>query len=415
MGSERVRVGLVGLGAAARTVMREFQVVPGAEFVAACDVRTDELERFHRRFGVATYDDFQALCSVDEVDAVWLCTPNNLHAQHAIIAAEHGKHVICEKPMAITMDEANRMCDAIERNGVKYVQGHSKIYSSFAPAMAKVIESGVIGKVIQITIVTYKDWIQRPWESHTLDPKRGGGVVYRQGPHQLDLVRYLAGGMAKSVRALVGGAHPTINVHGHHSAFFEFENDISALVTFNGYANLDPSEFTWNMGEGPGARPDEERHIPRPRATGPIPIEEFYALPEYNLDRPEGEGRRPRDPKVTQPNFFGLMIVSCEQGDMRQHPEGLYLYTERGRELIKVPAKPGAEMREMVGAINEGRPTFPDHNWGRATLECCIGMIESSRQRKEVYLEYQSPSPVTMPEPLKKGGSTDLYAHNLWR
>jgi hypothetical protein len=68
-----------------------------------------------------------------------------------------------------------------------------------------------------------------------------------------------------------------------------------------------------------------------------------------------------------------------------------------------------------VGALNEGRPTFPDHNWGRATLECCIGMIESSRQRKEIPLEYQSPSPVKMPEPLKKSGSPDLYAHNLWR
>ena len=84
---------------------------------------------------------------------------------------------------------------------------------------------------------------------------------------------------------------------------------------------------------------------------------------------------------------------------MRQHPEGFYIYTERGRELVKVPAAPGAEMREMVTAVNEGRPTFPDHNWGRATLECCIGMIESSRQHKEIDLEYQSPSPVKMPEP----------------
>lgn len=100
---------------------------------------------------------------------------------------------------------------------------------------------------------------------------------------------------------------------------------------------------------------------------------------------------------------------------MRQHPEGLHLYTERGRELVRVPAAPGAEMREMVAAIDEGRPSFPEHNWGRATLECCIGMIESSRQRKEIQLGYQSPSPVKLPEPLNNGGSTDLYAHNLWR
>jgi len=199
-----------------------------------------------------------------------------------------------------------------------------------------------------------------------------------------------------------------------YSAFFEFESGVTALATFNGYGNFDTMELTWNRGEGGGVRPDDQMETTRPRSTGPMPIEEFYDLPENDLDRMLARGHGTGS-NVTQANFFGFMVVSCERGDMRQHPEGLYLYTERGRELVPVPAAPGAEVREMVAAITERRPTFPDHNWGRASLECCIGMIESSRQRKELEFEYQSPSPVRMPEPLKRGGSPDRYAHNIWR
>jgi phthalate 4,5-cis-dihydrodiol dehydrogenase len=409
-----IRFGMAGLGVGARQVLYGFQIVEGAKFTAAADVREDELKVYEKKFGVQTFTSVEEMAKSDACDVIWVATPNNFHAEHAILAANHGKHVICEKPMATTMEEADRICEAIEKNGVRYVQGHSKIYNTFVPAMGEIISSGQIGRPIQITIMTYNDWTQRPWESHTLDPKRSGGVVYRQGPHQLDMVRYLAGGMARSVRASVGAWHPQIDVHGDYSAFFEFESGVTALATFNGYGNFDTMELTFNRGEGGGVRPESEMATPRPRSTGPMPVEEFYDLPENDLDRMLERGLHGGSSDVTQSNFFGLMVVSCERGDMRQHPEGLYLYTERGRELIKVPARPGAEVREMVAALNEGRPTFPDHNWGRASLECCIGMIESARQRKEIYLTSQSPSPVKMPEPLKPGGSPDRYAQDIW-
>jgi phthalate 4,5-cis-dihydrodiol dehydrogenase len=404
---------MAGLGIAARQVLYGFDVVEGAKFTAAADIRQDELARYEQRFGVKAFTSVEAMAKSDACDVIWVATPNDLHAEHAILAAEHGKHVICEKPMATTIAEANRICEAVEKNGVRYVQGHSKIYNTFVPAMGEIIASGKIGRPIQITVATYNDWTQRPWESHTLDPKRSGGVVYRQGPHQLDMIRYLAGGVARSVRGTVGAWHPHIEVHGDYSAFFEFESGVTALATFNGYGSFDTMELTWNRGEGGGVRPEDKMATPRPRSTGPMPVEQFYDLPENDLDRMLERGHGTGS-GVTQGNFFGFMIVSCERGDMRQHPEGLYLYTERGRELVPVAAQPGAEMREMVAALSEGRPSFPDHNWGRATLECCIGIIESSRQRREISLEYQSASPVKMPEPLKKGGSPDLYAHNLW-
>ena len=118
-----VRVGIVGIGIAARQVLGSIEQTEGAELTAVCDLRADEVERFTKRYGVEGFTKIEEMCKNAPVDAVWVATPNNFHAQHTVLAADHGKHVICEKPMAISIDEADGMVAAIERNGVKYVQG----------------------------------------------------------------------------------------------------------------------------------------------------------------------------------------------------------------------------------------------------------------------------------------------------
>src|SRR5207245_1303987 len=204
MAGEPVRVGIVGLGIAARQVLGSITATEGAKLTAVCDVRADELQRFKQRFGVETFTDLADMCQHGAVDAVWVATPNNYHAEHTVVAADHGKHVICEKPMAISMAEANRMVEAIERNGVIFIPGHSRIYRPYVRKMGEIIQSGRLGRVIQINTLMYNDWTQRPWEIHSLDPKLGGGVVYRQGPPQEDVVRYVASGLVRSVRATAG-------------------------------------------------------------------------------------------------------------------------------------------------------------------------------------------------------------------
>src|SRR5680860_974469 len=91
-----------------------------------------------------------------------VATPNHLHAEHTVMAAESGKHVICEKPMATRLEDANRMVRAVETNGVKYVQGHSKIFRNGVRAMRQVIERGDIGRPLQIHTLMYNDWLRRP-------------------------------------------------------------------------------------------------------------------------------------------------------------------------------------------------------------------------------------------------------------
>jgi phthalate 4,5-cis-dihydrodiol dehydrogenase len=396
MAAPELKVGVVGLGAAARIVLPGLNVLPNTRLTAVADIRPDEVENFQERFDVEGYHSVEELCAKGDVNVVYVATPNQLHAEHTIIAANAGKHVICEKPMAITMDEAHRMVEAVEKNKVQYVQGHSKIFRPVFFKMAEVIRSGRLGKVIHINTFMYNDWIRRPYLASEVDEKMGGGVVFRQGPHQMDIVRFLAGGMITSLRAAVRRAFPIHDIESNYHAFLTFDNGATTLIDFNGLGHLDIAEMTWGIGEGGGLHSEADMTGPRLKPTGPVTPEERYAMPMYQFGSGGRQGEQQRLAK--NQDFFGITIVSCEKGDIRQSPEGLFVYTEDGREEVEVDAdintRGFTELRELSAAIEENRPVFPNHLWGRASLEACVAMIESSRQNRELELQYQVPSPL---------------------
>ena len=98
--------------------------------------------------------------------------------------------------------------------------------------------------------------------------------------------------------------------------------------------------------------------------------------------------------KPRQP-FFGLTIVTCERGAIRQSPDGLFVYTEDGREEVLCPPRGGRddELRELADAIATGRPGFPDGRWGKATLEVCLAIMASSKDGRARKLLHQVPAP----------------------
>ena len=124
-------VGIAGLGAAAEQTLPAFTSPPkGVRLAGAADLREEARKGFAEKYGLPTYDSIEALCAARDVDAVWVSTPNPLHCEHVLLAAGHGKHVICEKPMAVTIEQCDRMVEACARAGVKFIQGHSKIFDS---------------------------------------------------------------------------------------------------------------------------------------------------------------------------------------------------------------------------------------------------------------------------------------------
>ena len=104
----KLKLGIVGIGVGASEILPQMEQIPEFELAAAADLNPRVLEAFHQRYGAKTYDSIEKLCADPDVEAVWVSTPNKFHATHTIYAAEHGKHVVVEKPMAIPLRRAGK-------------------------------------------------------------------------------------------------------------------------------------------------------------------------------------------------------------------------------------------------------------------------------------------------------------------
>ena len=384
----QLRVGIAGLGVASSQVLPAFGKDKPYVLAGGADNRAEARAVFAKTYNRPVFASVAELCARDDVDAVWISTPNTLHAEHAICAARNGKHVICEKPMAVNLRQCDRMIAAAAKHGVQFLQGHSKIYQAPIKAMREVVASGRIGRVIQISAFNSNDWLQRPRLAPELDTNLGGGLVYRQGPHLVDIVRFIGGGMIESVRGVTGRADPHFDTEGHFNALLQFEGGAAASLSFNGYGYFDAAELTWDLGESGFVQSEGRRFAQRERLTGPADIQQKAAVAQQRTPaaRPESARRQP---------FFGLTVVACERGMIRQSPDGIYLYTEDGREEIPCPKGHGREVEllELAGALAQGRGVFPDGNWGKATLEVCLAIMASSKDGRVRRMRHQVPAP----------------------
>src|SRR5215475_2502891 len=246
--AQRLKLGIAGLGVASTLFLPGVEQSPHARIVAAADKRRNALDAFERKYQGRTYDSVEALCADPDIDVIWVATPNQHHCPHTVVAADHGKHVICTKPMALTVAECEAMCAAAERNGVKLLCGQTYSMSPDVQAMWAVARSGELGRLIAINTWLSTDWLLKPRMPEELDEALGGGVVYRHAPHLIDTVRLLGGGRVRSVRASVGRWLPQRPCPGNFSAYLEFEDGTPATIAYNGYGYFDTSELTWGIG-----------------------------------------------------------------------------------------------------------------------------------------------------------------------
>jgi phthalate 4,5-cis-dihydrodiol dehydrogenase len=354
--ADPLKLGVAGLGSAGRAVIRDLSLAQGFALSAVADVRQDALEPF-RNAAVKTFTDVETMCRSADVDAVWVATPNAFHAAHAVAAAANGKHIVCEKPMAVSLAECDQMIAAAEANRVKLLM-HSKAGDPPVEKMRALVAGGTLGRVIQISSWNYKSWLNLPRLPEELDGAKGGGVVFRQGAHQIDIVRAIAGSAVKSVRASAGRRRPGVDSEGDYSAFLEFTDGTPAVLVFNGYGRFDMSEITWGIGESGfahGAGADRRR---------------------------EGARKQP---------FFGLMVVSLEHGDIRQSPDGLYVYKETGRDEIGCTPflDRAGELARLYAAVMHNAPVLADGRWGKATLEIVLAILQSSGEKRAIELKRQ--------------------------
>jgi phthalate 4,5-cis-dihydrodiol dehydrogenase len=382
----KLTLGVVGLGRAFAVMATAFRD-PRIEVVSATDPRPDALRQFERDFGGRTFPSVEALCRSD-LDAVYIATPHQFHAAQAAICLAHGKHVLVEKPMALSLEECRDMIAAAERAGVHLVVGHSHSFDAPILRARALIESGEFGRVRMITAVNFTDFLYRARRPEELDTARGGGAVFNQAAHQVDIVRLLGGGRVATVRALTGAWDPARPTEGAYSCLLSFEDGAFASLTYSGYAHFDSDEWcNWIAELGRKKDPDAYGGARKLLLGGD----------ESALKASRNYGGRDYSPPASSfHQHFGPLIVSCDRADLRPLPEGVMIYAdgERRFDLLPPPPTPRVEViDELYDAVVAGKPPLHSGRWAMATLEVCLAMLRSAREGKDIPLANQSGLP----------------------
>ena len=391
--SRTLNVGIVGLGMAGAGVAPAIAAMPNTNLVAAADVNERALVDFKERYQAKTYGSIEELCADPEIDAVWIATPNVFHAPHTVLAAEHGKHVIIEKPMAINLDEAQQMIYACDKNGVHLVCGGSRSSSAVVRKMREIVREGSLGRLRAMTSWAATDWMLRPRRPDEYNVAYGGGVAFRQSPHMVDSCRLIAGGLVKRVRGVTGAwMPPRDTAPGFFSALLEFEDGAFATCVYSAYGYFMAAEFFEPDNGGPQAPGLAGRIEARRQIVGGL-RDETAAKEQRIVDSRQPAGPRRGSGYLSD---LGLLVVSCEHGDMRQSPNGIYVYGDDGTTEIELNETRGAfspELDELTEAIVNGRPLLHGGRWGLATLEVSLAIMQSAQEHRDIEMEHQVPVP----------------------
>lgn len=246
-----LRWGLIGCGDIARKrVAPALRDLPECELVAVNRGRAELAASFAQEFGAKRwYADWRALLADDEIDAVYLATPVYLHTEQTIAAAEAGKHVLCEKPMAMNVAECDRMLAACHAHGVKLGIAY---YRHFYPVLQRVKElfsSGEIGKPVVAQINACERFNPQPGEDrHWLleQGKAGGGPMMDFGCHRIEVLLNLLGPIVGTT-AVVGRALYTREVEDTAVASFQFASGAQGVLTVS-HAVFEPQDTLTILG-----------------------------------------------------------------------------------------------------------------------------------------------------------------------
>jgi len=395
-----LKAGVAGLGLGAARIVYEMQASPDIELYAAADNDPTQLEYFRGVFpDVKTYDSIEGLAADPDVQAVWLATPNELHAEHAVLLANAGKAAMVQKPMCLSIEEAERMCDAADRNNVKLMVGHSQAYSNWVRLARQMVRSGELGKLGAINVFASNGWLFGTRKMSDLDPALGGGITLRNAAHQIDCIRLIGGGMLRSIRGAEGNWMPERPYPGYYAAYMEFVDGTPATAIQNAYGYFSADEMI-PIGSTPheGASKIANRGAVR-RAFQNGTRNEAARYAEQGIGRPRDFGASALDPEGGWMGAWyaadsGIIIISCEHGDIRQSPDGVYVYDENGAREIRIahgksPSTGYLQLEEMYNAVALGHTAHHSGRWGMATMEAVFGLIESGKTHREVELTHQ--------------------------
>jgi predicted dehydrogenase len=228
-----VKWGVIGAGGHAdrRFIPEMLKAAPNSELIAVMDVNPDALQRvvgkYQPRFA---YDTEDALLANPEVDAVYIATPQNLHCQQVLLAAQRGKHVLCEKPLAVSLQEADKMMDACAKAAVKLGVDYNMRYHAYNLKAKELVGAGKLGTLVmgRGQLTCWYPPIPGAWRQDSRISH--GGSLIDMGSHCIDLLEYIMGTQVRAVTGFQSRLVQPYDVEDASTILLEFANGAHGVV-----------------------------------------------------------------------------------------------------------------------------------------------------------------------------------------
>ncbi len=352
----KLRFAIVGCGVIHGTHIDAIKKLSeDAELVAVCDEIPEKANATAQKEGVRAFNDLGAMLREAEFDVLNVCTPSGLHAKHGVAGAEAGRHIVCEKPIDISLQAADSLINACRQNNVKLEVISQSRYTEGIQQLRRWLDEGKLGRICygEATIKWYRTqgyYDSGGWRgTWALD---GGGALMNQGVHYADQLRW-AMGPVKSVAATMATlAHERIEVEDVVSATIEFTSGAVGTLTastdcYPGYGTTLEVYGTKGTVKIDSGKIKHAQFVEEGEEVGP-----------YGAKAKKAEGAAPADATATQ-----------------------------GASDPKAISNSGhiAHIRDLIGAVRENRETYMNGPEGRNALELILGVYQSARIGERVH------------------------------
>jgi UDP-N-acetylglucosamine 3-dehydrogenase len=220
---KKINVAVIGTGVMGKNHARIYSEMDNASLIAVCDTNEESAKSIAEKYKTKHYTDYNLMLGKEKIDAVSICVPTKMHKQVAIDVISKGIHVLVEKPISKTVEEAKDIIKAAEKNKVKLMVGHIERFNPAVIELKKRIENNELGKILEINC-----------ERLSLFPQRiiDVGVVIDLAIHEIDILRYIVNKKIKRVYA-----ETAQRFHASHEDLLlgtiRFENDILGVINSN--------------------------------------------------------------------------------------------------------------------------------------------------------------------------------------
>ena len=327
-------VAIFGAGRAGNAHARAISQTAGARLIAVFDADAERAAAFAEDHGCQAFTSSDEVLRRDDVALVMVALPNFLHERATVDAASAGKHIFLEKPMADTVEECDRMLDAVGRAGVQLLVAHSQRYFGSTIRAREIVQSGELGQPVFATDTWYKNFGlegRLPW---FLDRATGGGMWLMNGAHMLDRTCWVLDSEVASIRAWIGSPFHQLSADDANLAFVQLRNGLHASIVHAGY---------------------------RSRGVEKCEVE------------------------ITCTD--GMLIFDSYSNRLAIERDGAYSPIEVQR------VDPFTEeLKNLVGAINGTETLRVSPAWGRHIVEVLLAAEESSRTGSEVTIKSSAPA-----------------------